>query len=88
VLTTDDARNLRVDSFYGQRDIEAFLAPVAEAVRNLPGQMVTSTRPGHCEDCNACVMWFYAHTKGTAKRCRRQVRISHMCCVFEREQAK
>ena len=35
VLTTDDARNIRVTRVYGKETVEAFLAPVAEAVAHL-----------------------------------------------------
>jgi predicted RNA-binding Zn ribbon-like protein len=35
VLTTDDANNLRVTRVYGKETVEAFLAPVAEALATL-----------------------------------------------------
>jgi len=35
VLTTDDARNIRVTRVYGKRTVETFLAPIAEAVAHL-----------------------------------------------------
>ena len=66
VLTTDDARNLRVTRVYGKETIEAFLAPVAEAVADLLSDGDFNL-VRHCEG-NACVMWFYDRTKGHRRR--------------------
>src|ERR1700757_3464999 len=66
VLTTDDARNLRVTRVYGKETVEAFLAPVAEAVADLlaNGDFDLIRR---CEG-KACVLWFYDRTKGHRRR--------------------
>lgn len=66
MLTTDDARNIRVTRVYGKETVEAFLAPVAEAVADLLAdgdfELVR-----HCEG-HECVMWFYDRTKGHRRR--------------------
>jgi predicted RNA-binding Zn ribbon-like protein len=66
VLTTDDANNLRVTRVYGKETVEAFLAPVAEAVATLlaDGEFDLVR---HCEG-HDCVMWFYDRTKGHRRR--------------------
>ena len=65
-LTTDDARNIRVTRVYGKETVEAFLAPVAEAVAHLLAdgdfELVR-----HCEGKD-CVLWFYDRTKGHRRR--------------------
>jgi predicted RNA-binding Zn ribbon-like protein len=66
VLTTDDARNLRVTRVYGKETVEAFLAPVAEAVADLLADG-DFNRVRLCEG-NACVLWFYDRTKGHRRR--------------------
>jgi predicted RNA-binding Zn ribbon-like protein len=66
VLTTDDARNIRVTRVYGKETVEAFLAPVAEAVADLLADGDFNF-VRHCEG-NACVMWFYDRTKGHRRR--------------------
>jgi predicted RNA-binding Zn ribbon-like protein len=65
-LTTDDARNIRVIRVYGKETVEAFLAPVAEAVAELlaDGDFDLVRQ---CEG-NGCVMWFYDRTKGHRRR--------------------
>jgi predicted RNA-binding Zn ribbon-like protein len=65
-LTTDDARNIRVTRVYGKETVEAFLAPVAEAVADLLADGDFNL-VRHCEG-NACVMWFYDRTKGHRRR--------------------
>ena len=66
VLTTDDARNIHVTCVYGKDTVEAFLAPVAEAVADLiaDGDFDLVRR---CEG-EACVLWFYDRTKGHRRR--------------------
>jgi predicted RNA-binding Zn ribbon-like protein len=66
VLTTDNARNIRVTRVYGKETVEAFLAPVGEAVADLltDGDF---NLVRHCEG-NACVLWFYDLTKGHRRR--------------------
>lgn len=66
VLTTDDARNLRVTRVYGKETVEAFLAPVAEAVADLLADGDFNL-VRHCEG-NACVLWFYDRTKAHRRR--------------------
>ena len=66
VLTTDDARKIRVTRVYGKETVEAFLAPVAEAVADLLADGDFDF-VRHCEG-NACVMWFYDRTKGHRRR--------------------
>jgi predicted RNA-binding Zn ribbon-like protein len=66
VLTTDDARNIRVTRVYGKETVEAFLAPLAEAVADLLADGDFDL-VRHCEG-NACVMWFYDRTKGHRRR--------------------
>jgi predicted RNA-binding Zn ribbon-like protein len=65
-LTTDDARNIRVTRVYGKETVEAFLAPVAEAVADLLADGDFDL-VRHCEG-NDCVMWFYDRTKGHRRR--------------------
>ena len=65
-LTTDDARNIRVTRVYGKETVEAFLAPIAEAVADLLANGDFDL-VRHCEG-NACVMWFYDRTKGHRRR--------------------
>ena len=65
-LKTDDAMSIRVTRVYGKETIEAFLAPVAEAVADLLADGDFNL-VRHCEG-NACVMWFYDHTKGHRRR--------------------
>jgi len=65
-LTTDDAKNIRVTRVYGKETVEAFLAPVAEAVADLLADGDFDL-VRHCEG-NACVMWFYDRTKGHRRR--------------------
>jgi predicted RNA-binding Zn ribbon-like protein len=66
VLTTDDANNIRVTRVHGKETVEAFLAPVAEAVADLlaAGDFDLVR---HCEG-HDCVMWFYDRTKGHRRR--------------------
>ncbi len=66
VLTTDDTKNIRVTRVYGKETVEAFLAPVAEAVADLLADG-NFNFVRHCEG-NACVMWFYDRTKGHRRR--------------------
>ena len=66
VLTTDDSRNICVTRVYGKETVEAFLAPVAEAVADLLADGDFNF-VRHCEG-NACVMWFYDRTKGHHRR--------------------
>jgi predicted RNA-binding Zn ribbon-like protein len=66
VLTTDDARNIRVTRVHGKETVEAFLAPVAEAVADLLADGDFNL-VRLCEG-NACVMWFYDRTKGHRRR--------------------
>jgi predicted RNA-binding Zn ribbon-like protein len=66
VLTTDDARNIRVTRVYGKETVEAFLAPVAEAIADLLADGDFNF-VRHCEG-NACVLWFYDRTKGHRRR--------------------
>jgi predicted RNA-binding Zn ribbon-like protein len=65
-LTTDDTRSIRVTRVYGKETVEAFLAPVAEAVADLLADGDFDL-VRHCEG-NACVMWFYDRTKGHRRR--------------------
>jgi predicted RNA-binding Zn ribbon-like protein len=66
VLTTDAEMSIRVTRVYGKETVEAFLAPVAEAVANLLADGDFNL-VRHCEG-NACVMWFYDRTKGHRRR--------------------
>jgi predicted RNA-binding Zn ribbon-like protein len=66
VLTTDDANNLRVTRVHGKETVEAFLAPVAEAVADLLADGDFDL-VRHCEG-HDCVMWFYDRTKGHRRR--------------------
>jgi predicted RNA-binding Zn ribbon-like protein len=65
-LTTDGARNIRTTRVYGKETVEAFLAPVAEAVAALLAEG-NFDLVRHCEG-NACVLWFYDRTKGHRRR--------------------
>ena len=65
-LTTDDARNIRVSRVYGKETVEAFFAPVAEALADLLANGDFDL-VRHCEG-EACVMWFYDRTKGHRRR--------------------
>jgi predicted RNA-binding Zn ribbon-like protein len=65
-LTADDAKNIRVTRVYSKETVEAFLAPVAEAVADLLAN-VDFDLVRHCEG-NACVLWFYDRTKGHRRR--------------------
>ena len=66
MLKTDDAKNIRVTRVYGKETVEAFLAPVAEAVADLLANGDFDL-VRHCEG-NACVLWFYDRTKGHRRR--------------------
>jgi predicted RNA-binding Zn ribbon-like protein len=66
VLSTGDARNIRVTRVYGKETIEAFLAPVAEAIADLLANGDFDL-VRHCEG-KACVIWFYDRTKGHRRR--------------------
>jgi predicted RNA-binding Zn ribbon-like protein len=66
VLTAYDARNIRVTRVYGKETVEAFLAPVAEAVADLLAEGDFELIR-HCEG-HDCVMWFYDRTKGHRRR--------------------
>jgi predicted RNA-binding Zn ribbon-like protein len=65
-LTTDNARKTRVTRVYGKETVEAFLAPVAEAIADLLANGDFDL-VRHCEG-KACVMWFYDRTKGHRRR--------------------
>jgi predicted RNA-binding Zn ribbon-like protein len=65
-LTTDGARNIRTTRVYGKETVEAFLAPVAEAVADLLADGDFDL-VRHCEG-NACVLWFYDRTKSHRRR--------------------
>ena len=65
-FTTDDARNIRVTRVYGKETVEAFLAPVLEAVADLLANGDFDL-VRHCEG-KACVLWFYDRTKGHRRR--------------------
>jgi predicted RNA-binding Zn ribbon-like protein len=65
-LKTDHAMSVRVTRVYGKETVEAFLAPVAEAVANLMADGDFNL-VRHCEG-NACVLWFYDRTKGHRRR--------------------
>ena len=68
----DVARNIHVTRVYGKETVEAFLAPVAEAVADLMAN-ADFDLVRHCEG-EACVLWFYDRTKDTAEDgARRQV---------------
>ena len=66
MLAIDEAGNLRVTRVYGKETVEAFLAPVAEAVADLLAN-VNFDLFRHCEG-DTCVLWFYDHTKGHRRR--------------------
>jgi predicted RNA-binding Zn ribbon-like protein len=63
---TTDAKNIRTTRIYGKETVEAFLAPVAEAVAALLAEG-NFDLVRHCEG-NACVLWFYDRTKGHRRR--------------------
>jgi predicted RNA-binding Zn ribbon-like protein len=65
-LKTDDAMRIRMARVYGKETVEAFLAPVAEAVADLLADGDFNL-VRHCEG-NACVLWFYDRTKGHRRR--------------------
>jgi predicted RNA-binding Zn ribbon-like protein len=65
-LTTDNARKIRLTRSYGKETVEAFLAPVAEAIADLLANGDFDL-VRHCEG-NACAMWFYDRTKGHRRR--------------------
>ena len=65
-VTTDVAQNIHVTSVYGKETVEAFLAPVAEAVADLVADGDFDL-VRHCEG-KACVLWFYDRTKGHRRR--------------------
>jgi predicted RNA-binding Zn ribbon-like protein len=65
-LTRDDARNIHVTRVYGKDTLEAFLAPVAEAIADLLANGDFGL-VRHCEG-KRCVMWFYDRTKGHRRR--------------------
>jgi predicted RNA-binding Zn ribbon-like protein len=65
-LTTDDATSIRMTRVYGKETVEAFLAPVAEAVADLLAN-ADFDLVRRCEG-NACVLWFYDRTKGHRRR--------------------
>ena len=54
VLKTDDAMSIRVTRVYGKKTVEAFLAPIAEAVADLLADGDFNL-VRHCEG-NACVL--------------------------------
>jgi predicted RNA-binding Zn ribbon-like protein len=66
VLTTDDADSICVTRVYGKETVDAFLAPVAEAVADLLANGDFDL-VRHCEG-HDCVMWFYDRTKGHRRR--------------------
>lgn len=65
-LSMDVARNIHVTRVYGKETVEAFLAPVAEAVADLMAN-ADFDLVRHCEG-EACVLWFYDRTKGHRRR--------------------
>jgi predicted RNA-binding Zn ribbon-like protein len=65
-LTADDVTSIHVMRVYGKDTVEAFLAPVAEAVADLLADGDFDL-VRHCEG-SACVMWFYDRTKGHRRR--------------------
>lgn len=65
-LAADDATSIRVTRVYGKETVGAFLAPVAEAIADLLANGDFGL-VRHCEG-NACVLWFYDHTKGHRRR--------------------
>jgi predicted RNA-binding Zn ribbon-like protein len=65
-LTSDDTRSVRETRVYGKETVEAFLAPVAEAVADLLANGDFDL-VRHCEG-EACVLWFYDRTKGHRRR--------------------
>lgn len=66
VLTTDDANSICVTRVHGKETVDAFLAPVAEAVADLLADGDFDL-VRHCEG-HDCVMWFYDRTKGHRRR--------------------
>jgi predicted RNA-binding Zn ribbon-like protein len=65
-VTTDGEKNIHVSRVYGKETVEAFLAPVVEAVADLLANGDFDLIR-HCEG-NACVLWFYDRTKGHRRR--------------------
>ena len=65
-LTIGEAGNIRLTRVYGKETVEAFLAPVAEAIADLLANGDFDL-VRHCEG-EACVMWFYDRTKGHRRR--------------------
>jgi predicted RNA-binding Zn ribbon-like protein len=65
-LKIDDTMSIRVTRVFGKETVEAFLAPVAEAIAELLANG-NFDLVRHCEG-NACVMWFYDRTKGHRRR--------------------
>lgn len=66
MLATDDAGSLHITRAFGKETAEAFLAPIAEAVADLLANADLDL-VRHCEG-EACVLWFYDHTKGHRRR--------------------
>jgi predicted RNA-binding Zn ribbon-like protein len=65
-LTTDDAMNIRETRVYSKETVEAFLAPIAEAIADLLADGDFDL-VRHCEG-HDCVLWFYDRTKGHRRR--------------------
>jgi predicted RNA-binding Zn ribbon-like protein len=65
-LTTDDANSIRVTRVYSKETVEAFLAPIAEAIADLLADGDFDL-VRHC-DGHDCVLWFYDRTKGHRRR--------------------
>jgi len=65
-VTTDGAKNIHVTRVYGKDTVEAFLAPVAEAV----AELLANGDFGLIRRCEGktCVLWFYDRTKGHRRR--------------------
>lgn len=66
MLATDETGSLCITRVFGKETAEAFLAPVAEAVADLLAN-ANFDLVRHCEG-DACVLWFYDHTKGHRRR--------------------
>lgn len=65
-LTTDGANDIYMTRVYGKETVEAFLAPVAEAVADLVAN-ADFDLVRHCES-KTCVLWFYDRTKSHRRR--------------------
>jgi predicted RNA-binding Zn ribbon-like protein len=65
-LTTDDPINIRVTRVYSKDTVEAFLAPIAEAIADLLADGDFNLIR-HCEG-HDCVLWFYDRTRGHRRR--------------------